>query len=223
VAFRDDTHIDLQSKSQKPLTRYFPEVVAALNTLSPRTFVLDGEIVIPIDAHLSFDDLLMRIHPAASRIQKLSEATLAVFIVFDLLVDEKGQNLVKLSLQERRKRLESFAREHFEDAGLLRLSPTTEDIRIARRRFHMGAGLDGIVAKNKDLSYQSGERTGMRKIKVQRSADCVLGGFRYLAKKKLVGSLLLGLYNSEGNSIMWVSLPRFTTNNAQRSPRNWKS
>ena len=197
LAFRDGSHVDLQSKSQKPLTRYFPELVAALNTLSPRAFVLDGEMVIPIDGHLSFDDLLMRIHPAASRIQKLSQATPAVFIIFDLLVDGKNQNLVKLSLQQRRKRLESFAREHFRDPGLLRLSPTTDDIRVARRWFHMGVGLDGIIAKNKDLPYQSGERTGMQKIKAQRTADCVVGGFRYLAKKKLVGSLLLGLYNSK--------------------------
>jgi ATP-dependent DNA ligase len=198
VAFRDGTHIELQSKSQKPLTRYFPELVAALTALPPRTFVLDGEIVIPIDGHLSFDDLLMRIHPAASRIQKLSQATPAVLIVFDLLVDEKGNNLVTLSLQERRKRLEAFAQKHFQNEGLLRLSPTTDDISAARQWFHMGVGLDGIVAKNRDLPYQSGERTGMQKIKVQRTADCVVGGFRYLSKKKQVGSLLLGLYNSEG-------------------------
>jgi ATP-dependent DNA ligase len=198
LAFRDGTDVDLQSKSQKPLTPYFPEVVAALSELSPRTFVLDGEIVIPVDGHLSFNDLLMRIHPAESRIRKLSQSTPAVFIVFDLLVDEKGQDLVKLSSQERRKRLESSAQKHFEDAGLLRLSPRTDDVRVARRWFHMGVGLDGIVAKNKDLPYQSGERTGMQKIKVQRTADCVVGGFRYLAKKKLVGSLLLGLYNTEG-------------------------
>jgi ATP-dependent DNA ligase len=140
----------------------------------------------------------MRIHPAASRIQKLSQATPAVFIVFDLLVDEKGNNLVTLSLQERRKRLEVFAQKRFQNEGLLRLSPTTDDISAARQWFHMGVGLDGIVAKNRDLPYQSGERTGMQKIKVQRTADCVVGGFRYLSKKKQVGSLLLGLYNSEG-------------------------
>src|SRR5215475_13621013 len=102
-------------KIAKTLTSYFPEMVAALSELSPRTLILDGEMVIPVDGHLSFDDLLMRIHPAESRIRKLSQSTPAVFIVFDLLVDEKGQNLVKLSLQERRKRLEFFAQRRFGD------------------------------------------------------------------------------------------------------------
>jgi ATP-dependent DNA ligase len=198
LAFRDARRIELQSKSQKPLTRYFPELVASLAELKPQTFVLDGEIVIPIDGHLSFDDLLMRIHPAAARIRKLSESTPSVFIVFDLLVDERGKSLVNLPLHERRHRLESFAKKYLESEGSIRLSPTTDDVSLARKWFHMGVGLDGIVAKRDDLPYQSGKRTGMQKIKTQRTADCVVGGFRYLEKKKLVGSLLLGLYNEEG-------------------------
>jgi ATP-dependent DNA ligase len=198
LAFRDARRIELQSKSQKPLTRYFPELVAGLAALKAEKFVLDGEIVIPIDGHLSFDDLLMRIHPAATRIRKLSESTPSVFIVFDLLVDESGKSLVVLSLRERRRKLESFAKKYFRSEDSIRLSPMTDDVNLARKWFHMGVGLDGIVAKRDDLPYQSGERTGMQKIKTQRTADCVVGGFRYLEKKKLVGSLLLGLYNKEG-------------------------
>jgi ATP-dependent DNA ligase len=198
LAFREGPRVELQSKSQKPLTRYFPELVASLAELRAQKFVLDGEIVIPIDGHLSFDDLLMRIHPAATRIRKLSESTPSVFIVFDLLVDERGKSLVGLTLHDRRRKLESFAKKYFRSEGSIRLSPATDDVSLARKWFHMGVGLDGIVAKRDDLPYQSGERTGMQKIKTQRTADCVVGGFRYLEKKKLVGSLLLGLYNKEG-------------------------
>jgi len=198
LAFRDGAKIELQSKSQKPLTRYFPELVAALRGLKAKTFVLDGEIVIPVDGNLSFDDLLQRIHPAASRIKKLSEATPAMFIVFDLLVDAKGKNLVEMPLTERRERLEEFLDDAVWKKGSIQLSPVTRDLSVARKWFHMGVGLDGIVAKRRDLVYQTGERTGMEKIKKQRTADCVVGGFRYLENKRLVGSLLLGLYNEKG-------------------------
>ncbi len=200
LAFRDGSRVDLESKSQKPLTRYFPELTEALLRLGAKRFVLDGEIVIPADGSLSFDHLLMRIHPAASRIAKLSRETPCVFIVFDLLVDERGRSLVERPLGERRKRLERFAKEYFADdeSGTIRLSPKTDDVSVARKWFHMGVGLDGIVAKRDDLPYQTGERTGMQKIKKRRTADCVVGGFRYLEKERLVGSLLLGLYNEEG-------------------------
>jgi ATP-dependent DNA ligase len=203
LAFRDGARVDLQSKSGKPLTRYFPELVAALLALKPKQFVLDGEIVIPVDGNLSFDDLLMRIHPAASRVLKLSKSNPCVFIVFDLLVDEKGKSLVQLPLHERRAALERFAKRFVapnggDEQGTIRLSPATRDLAMARKWFHMGVGLDGIIAKRDDLPYQTGERTGMQKIKKQRTADCVVGGFRYLEKKPLVGSLLLGLYNNDG-------------------------
>jgi ATP-dependent DNA ligase len=198
IAFRDGTRVDLQSKSGKPLTRYFPELAAALLALKPKQFVVDGEIVIPVDGHLSFDELLMRIHPAASRVLKLSQEHPSVFIVFDLLVDEKGKSLVKMPLEERREKLERLAKSYFGENPAISLSPVTDDLSQARKWFHMGVGLDGIVAKRKDLPYQTGERTGMQKIKRQRTADCVVGGFRYLEKKRLVGSLLLGLYNAEG-------------------------
>jgi ATP-dependent DNA ligase len=198
LAFRDRARIDLISKSAKPLTRYFPELAANLSALKAKQFVLDGEIVISQTGQLSFDVLLMRIHPAASRIKKLSEETPSTFIVFDLLVDDRGESIINLSLDARRKKLEAFARKYFVANPSIRLSPLTEDLSEARKWFHMGIALDGVVAKRRDLPYQSGQRTGMQKVKKQRTADCVVGGFRYLENKPLVGSLLLGLYNSQG-------------------------
>jgi len=198
LVFRDHERIDLQSKSGKPLTRYFPELVESVAGLREQSFVLDGEIVIPVDGNSSFDHLLMRIHPAASRIAKLSRETPCVFIVFDLLVDENGKSLDKLPLTERRERLERFIQRYAKGNSRIRLSPVTTDLSQARKWFQMGVGLDGVVAKRRDLPYQSGKRTGMQKIKKQRTADCVVGGFRYLEKKPLVGSLLLGLYNDQG-------------------------
>ncbi|MGA8036287.1 MAG: ATP-dependent DNA ligase [Candidatus Acidiferrales bacterium] len=198
IAFRDANRVDLESKSGKPLTRYFPELVAALRALRAGKFVLDGEIVIPVDGDLSFDSLLQRIHPAASRVEKLSRETPSVFIVFDLLVDAEGEKLVQDSLSERRRALELFAKKFLRGSESVRLSPVTNDIAVAKKWFHMGVGLDGIVAKRDDLAYQSGNREGMQKIKPQRTADCVVGGFRYLEKKRVVGSLLLGLYDSAG-------------------------
>ena len=198
LVFRDHERIDLQSKSGKPLTRYFPELVESVAGLRAQSFVLDGEIVIPVDGNSSFDHLLMRIHPAASRIAKLSRETPCVFIVFDLLVDENGKSLDKLPLTERRERLERFIQRYAKGNSRIRLSPVTTDLSQARKWFQMGVGLDGVVAKRRDLPYQSGKRTGMQKIKKQRTADCVVGGFRYLEKKPLVGSLLLGLYNDQG-------------------------
>jgi ATP-dependent DNA ligase len=198
LAFRDGKRVDLMSKSQKPLTRYFPELVAVLEALKAERIVLDGEIVIPREGGLSFDDLLQRIHPAASRVEKLSKLTPCVFIVFDLLVDDKGESLVTLPLTDRRKRLEEFSRKYLKSNRTVRLSPGTEDFAEARKWFRMGTALDGVIAKRRDAPYRSGERTGMQKIKRQRTAECVVGGFRYLEKKPVVGSLLLGLYNDEG-------------------------
>ena len=193
LAFRDRKRIDLLSKAGKPLTRYFPDLIDALGALSAPQFVLDGEIVIPVGETLSFDGLLMRIHPAASRVQKLSQSTPCLFIVFDLLVDERGESLVKMPLADRRKMLEKFAARYLKGSETLHLSPATSKIAMARQWFSVGVGLDGVVAKRRDLPYQSGERTGMQKIKTQRTAECVVGGFRYLEKEPLVGSLLLGL------------------------------
>ena len=198
LAFRDRRRIELMSKSAKPLTRYFPELVAAIASLKPERFALDGEIVIPFGGSLSFDHLLMRIHPAASRIQKLSRDTPCLLIVFDLLVNEQEQSMAKKSLKDRRRALDQFAKRNFKPHGMLRLSPMTNDLEVARKWFHIGIALDGVVAKRSDLPYQSGTHTGMQKIKTQRTADCVVGGFRYLEKKPFVGSLLLGLYDGDG-------------------------
>jgi ATP-dependent DNA ligase len=198
LAFRDNKRIDLQSKSGKPLTRYFPELAEALGRLRATRCVLDGEIVIPIDGDLSFDQLLMRIHPSAKRVEKLSRQTPCIFVIFDLLVDEKGKSLKDLPLKKRREELDRFAAKYLKADQTLRLSPFTLDLSTARKWFHMGTAVDGVVAKRRDLPYQSGTRNGMEKIKKLRTADCVVGGFRYLEKEPLVGSLLLGLYNKAG-------------------------
>jgi ATP-dependent DNA ligase len=198
IAFRRGKKVELQSKSGKPLTRYFPEVAEQIHELKCENFVLDGEIVIPRGKRLSFNDLLMRIHPAESRIRKLAEETPALYIVFDLLEDATGP-LVDLPLAERRPRLEAFAKREFRGQGGIALSPMTLDVKAARRWFKSaGKALDGIIAKRIDLPYRTGERTGMQKIKRQRTADCVVGGFRYGTNSKLVGSLLLGLYDDDG-------------------------
>jgi ATP-dependent DNA ligase len=167
--------------------------------LKPSKFVLDGELVIPVEGGLSFDDLLQRIHPAASRVLKLSRETPAQFIVFDLLVDENGKALVDLTLEERRPKLESFAKKYLKKNQSIELSPKTGDIGTAREWLSTtGIKLDGVIAKRLDLPYRSGERDGMQKVKRMRTADCVVGGFRYASKGKVVGSLLLGLYDEEG-------------------------
>jgi ATP-dependent DNA ligase len=199
LAFREDDKVELQSKSGQPLERYFPEVVEALLKLKPSKFVLDGELVIPVEGGLSFDDLLQRIHPAASRVLKLSRETPAQFIVFDLLVDDGGKALVDLPLAKRRPKLESFAKKYLKKNQTIELSPKTSDIQIARGWLSTtGIKLDGVIAKRLDLTYRSGERDGMQKVKRMRTADCVVGGFRYASKGKVVGSLLLGLYDDEG-------------------------
>lgn len=199
LAFRDGDEIYLQSKSGQPLARYFPEVVAALSKLDAKKFVLDGEIAIPLGEKLSFDDLLLRLHPAESRVRKLATETPAIYIIFDLLVNERGKSLVNEPLRDRREQLKNFAHKHFHSEGPIFLSPATTEIESAEKWFNNpGESLDGIIAKVADLSYQSGERTGMQKIKQIRTVDCVVGGFRYGSKTKVVGSLLLGLYGDDG-------------------------
>ena len=198
LVFRDGDKITLQSKSGRPLTRYFPDVVAAVRRLKAKAFVLDGEIVVPEGKAFSFDALLQRIHPAASRVLTLATQTPALLIVFDLL-SEGEDILVDQPLQERRKRLEAFARRHLPKPGKVRLSPATTKLAEAKKWLaRVGATLDGIIAKRRDLPYRSGDRTGMQKIKNYRSADCVVGGFRYNEGKPVVGSLLLGLYDDDG-------------------------
>ncbi len=220
LVFRDGDEIYLQSKAGQPLARYFPEVVAAVGKLDAKRFVLDAEIVVPCeDGGFSFDALLQRLHPAASRVLKLSRETPALLIVFDLLGGTKGEPIYGQPLRERRPALEKFAAAQLRDPDSFRLSPATTELRAAKGWLaQVGATLDGIIAKRTDLSYASGERTGMQKIKNYRSADCVVGGFRYGTGKTVVGSLLLGLYDEDGllhhvgftSSIKAADKPRVT-------------
>lgn len=199
LAFRDGPELWLQSKSGQPLTRYFPELEQAFLSLKAARFILDGEIVVPVEGRFSFDELLQRIHPARSRVLKLAAEHPASFIAFDLLATPNGESLLQRPLRDRRKALENLARKNFPPHGSLRLSPATTDVKRARSWFEkVGGDIDGIVAKRLALPYASGERTGMEKVKRVRTADCVIGGFRYAEKQKQIGSLLLGLYNDSG-------------------------
>jgi ATP-dependent DNA ligase len=199
LAFRDGDDVRLMSKSGQELERYFPEIVAALKALKAKHFVTDGELIVTHKRALDFDALLQRIHPAESRIRKLAAETPATYVLFDLLVNEPGVDLTGLTLDERRKALESFASDVLEGNERIRLSPRTRDFETARNWFKRMAGpLDGVIAKRVDRPYDAGERKSMLKIKNLRTADCVIGGFRYATKGKQVGSLLLGLYNEEG-------------------------
>ena len=200
LAFKNGSDVDLRSKSGQPFNRYFPEVVTALGKVSAKDFVLDGELVVPENDTLSFDELLMRIHPAKSRVDKLAREHPALFVVFDLLVDADGNSLVSEPLAERRAALEEFAQRYLEGRSEIRLSPYTRKREAVDEWLHsLGTGLDGVMAKRLDLPYQSGERTGMQKFKRMRTADCVVGGFRYGAKERVVGSLLLGLFDDSGS------------------------
>jgi ATP-dependent DNA ligase len=200
---RDGGEVALQSKSGEDLTRYFPELVAAALELKATTFLLDGEIVVPHGRTFSFDDLLQRIHPAASRVSKLSQQTPARYLVFDLLATVRDHRLAAQPLRKRRPALEDFAERQFKANAPFRLSPAmTSHAAALKWLARAGGGCDGVMAKRLDLPYQSGGRDGMQKIKILRSADCVVGGFRYaslpLNGNKVVGSLLLGLYDCNG-------------------------
>jgi ATP-dependent DNA ligase len=197
LAFRDGEDVELMSKAGKPLARYFPDIVEALRALGASRFVLDGEIVIPHEDRLSFEQLLQRIHPAASRVNRLAAQTPGFFIAFDVLLAERGDRTDGLPLEVRRDRLEAFAGRYF--SGRVRLSPQTRDVEVARGWLAGGReGLDGVMAKRLDEPYRSGERAGMAKVKRLRTADCVVGGFRYASSGKVIGSLLLGLYDDDG-------------------------
>jgi ATP-dependent DNA ligase len=196
IAYREGAAVELQAKSGKTLTRYFPEVAAMLVELPVETFVVDGELAIPNGDTLSFESLQMRLHPAESRVRKLAAASPAILILFDCLHDG-CDNLAPEPLAMRRDRLERLFAKLGKTPGL-RLSPYTRDRREAKRWLDRSGGfLDGIVAKRLDEAYQAGERA-MLKVKRLRTADCVVGGFRYATDSNEVGSLLLGLYNDEG-------------------------
>jgi len=198
LVFRDGAQIFLQSKNGQPLGRYFPDIVANIAKLPQQKFVLDGELVIPISSELSFDELQLRLHPAASRVQKLAATHPAVYIVFDLLAED-GKSYLKLNLRDRRELLEKFGRSNLQSTKSIRLSPATTDYRVASDWFRKsGRDLDGIIAKRLDAPYASGERTAAVKVKQIRTADCVVGGFRYATGARVIGSLLLGLYDDDG-------------------------
>ena len=200
VAYKDGAKVRLQSKAGKPLERYFPDIVETVAALGARQCVLDGEIVIAVGKRLSFDELLLRVHPAASRVRKLVAEHPARLEVFDLLADERGKSLVGEPLEVRRERLEAFAKKYFDAPGRIALSRATRSLATARKWLAGGGGgdLDGVIAKRVDCDYRKGERDGMVKVKRQRTADCVVGGFRYASKGGKVGSLLLGLYDGAG-------------------------
>lgn len=203
IVFKEKDQVELQSKSGQPLARYFPELVEVFRNVRAARFILDGEIAVPLEGRFSFDALLQRIHPAESRVRKLADTTPAVFIAFDMLAGTDTKSLVERPLAQRREHLEAFAKQFLDNELRLFLSPATQNISQARRWLDKAGGdLDGIVAKRTDVEYRSGDRTGMQKIKKHRTADCVIGGFRYAEKpsggKRVVGSLLLGLYDDAG-------------------------
>jgi len=198
LAFRAGDEVELKAKSGKPLGRFFPDVVEALKALPVARFVVDGELTIAVGGELSFEALQARLHPAESRVRKLAAEHPAGLVLFDCLMDAKGRALLDAPLSVRRRELEAlYAR--FGRPERIRLSPGGDDIEQARAWLaRTGAALDGVVAKRLDGPYVPGERA-MLKVKRLRTADCVVGGFRYEQGGREVGSLLLGLYDAEGH------------------------
>ena len=199
IVFRDGDEVEIGSRNERPMTRYFPEVVEAITANLPDRAVVDGEIVVPDGdgKRLEFELLQMRIHPAASRVKLLSEQTPAHFVAFDLLA-LGDRNLMQEPFAERRRALE----EALAGAGSpIHVTPATRDREVAERWFEEfeGAGLDGVVAKPVDLTYQPDKRV-MFKVKHVRTADCVVAGYRpHKTDAEAIGSLLLGLYDDDGN------------------------
>ena len=195
IVFRDGDEVELGSRNERPLTRYFPEVVEAVKAALPERCVVDGEIVVPAGDRLHFETLLQRIHPAASRITLLAEQTPATFVAFDLLA-LGDESLMELPFEQRRARLTEVVRA----TEQVHTTAITQDPETAQRWFEQfeGAGLDGVVAKAADLPYGPDQRL-MTKVKHVRTADCVVAGFRWHKSGPIVGSLLLGLYNAEGD------------------------
>jgi ATP-dependent DNA ligase len=197
LAYKRRTTVSLRSKSGRPLERYFPDIVNVLEKLSA-DFVLDGELLVEGETGYSFSDLQMRLHPAASRVKMLAQTRPATFVMFDILETEKGVDVMSAPLSERRRILEGFWKTYGSPHKALKLSPQTDSIAEAAKWLRASEwDIDGIVAKNSADAYLPGERV-MRKYKPVRTADCVVGGFRYGTHSKEVGSLLLGLYDNKG-------------------------
>lgn len=197
LAFKSGGAVELRAKSGKPLGRYFPEMVEALARARADGFVLDGELMVPRGDTLSFSSLQDRVHPAESRIRKLAAETPALLVLFDCLASGGAGSLLGAALPDRRTALERLMT-GFTRQDRVRLSPFTNDRHEAARWLERAHGaLDGVIAKRVDRAYAPGKRD-MLKVKTHRTADCVVGGFRYGKGARLVASLLLGLYNAEG-------------------------
>ena len=194
LVFKDGDSVQLQAKSGKPLSRYFPEVMRAFQAIRPKRFVLDGELLVAAGGAFSFEALQMRLHPAQSRIDRLAQETPAALTAFDLLLSPDGRDLRSAPLTERR-RLLTLLLSAIGDPSLS-LTPGTSDRTLAQTWLDEGK-LEGVVAKRLDGPYLEGERA-MVKVKRVRTADCVVGGFRYASNSEVVGSLLLGLYDEAG-------------------------
>lgn len=197
LAFRAGDVVELKSKSGKPLSRFFPEVLAHLRALKSKSFVIDGELVIPVGKSLSFDALQARLHPAESRIKKLAHEMPATLVAFDCLLRKPQRPLLDQPFLERRSTLEDMFASEGEVAGCV-LTTCTRSLRAADNWLtDRHVSVDGVIAKRLDLAYRPGQRA-MMKVKHLRTADCVVGGFRYASNKRFVGSLLLGLYDDAG-------------------------
>jgi ATP-dependent DNA ligase len=195
IVFRDGDEVELGSRNERPMTRYFPELVESLKANLPQRCVVDGEIVIIKGDRLEFESLLLRVHPAESRVKLLASEIPASFVAFDLLAID-DESLMEEPFSHRRERLETAL------AGVkppVHVAAGTADIEVARTWFDQfeGAGLDGIIAKPFDVLYRPDQRA-MYKIKHERTADCVVAGYRWHKTGPIVGSLLLGLYNDGG-------------------------
>ncbi len=198
LAFKRRTTVTLRSKSGRPLERYFPDIVSMLENLTTKTFVLDGELLVKGAHGYSFSDLQMRLHPAASRVKMLAQKQPATFVIFDALETETGTNVMSAPLSERRLVLERLYKTYCSKSKAIQLSPQTDSVAEAMGWLSSsGWFIDGIVAKNSRDAYVPGERV-MKKYKAIRTADCVVGGFRYGRDSEEVGSLLLGLYDETG-------------------------
>jgi ATP-dependent DNA ligase len=243
LASKRDNTVVLRSKSGKPLDRYFPDIMSILQKLAAKKFLLDGELLVEGEGGYSFSDLQMRLHPAASRVNMLVQQQPATFVIFDILETDKGVNLTLAPLAERRRILEDFWKKYCSREKAVKLSPQTDSITEAMKWLHSSRWyIDGIVAKKNTDAYVPGVRV-MQKYKPVRTADCVVGGFRYGTDSKEVGSLLLGLYDEEGklnhvgftSSIAKADKPSLTkkleklihepgfTGNAPGAPSRWST
>ena len=196
IVFRDGDEVELGSRNERPLTRYFPELLEPLRQSLPDKCVVDGEIVIAAPGGLDFDALQLRLHPAESRVRKLAGEIPSSFVAFDLLA-EGADDLRSAPFSERRRRLEAALADA---APPIFLTPATTDAAVARDWFDRfeGAGLDGVVAKRLDLPYRENERS-MVKVKHERTADCVVAGFRWHKSGPIIGSMATAAQSSDND------------------------